>query len=292
MVERGQRISTLAEAAVTRGADVIGMAGGDGSQAVVAAVAAEHDLPFVCVPAGTRNHFALDIGVDRDDVVGALDAFLHGSERRIDLARVNGRVFVKNVSMGLYGTIVQSQEYRDAKLRTVIEKLSELLGPGAEPFDLGFTDPNGSLYSGAQVLIVSNNRYELDPLGRRAREREWIKAPSVWSSYAVGPRSTDSRSGSHGRFGSTQGRRSRSDWMARRSCLIRPSSSSASRRPSGSESRYAGTTAIRQEVEHRLAHNERRGGTSEAPQRCVDRIEIEVLQVRRGRPATPRLGRH
>jgi diacylglycerol kinase family enzyme len=165
MVEHGHDISTLAEAAVSRGADVIGMAGGDGSQAVVAAVAAEHDLPFVCVPIGTRNHFALDIGVDRDDVVGALDAFFHGSERRIDLARVNGRVFVNNASMGLYGKIVQSHEYRDAKLRTVIEKLPELLGPGVEPFDLRFTVPDGSLYSGAQLLIVSNDRYELDPLG-------------------------------------------------------------------------------------------------------------------------------
>ncbi len=165
MVERGHHISTLAEAAVARGADVIGMAGGDGSQGVVAAIAARHDLPFVCVPAGTRNHFALDIGVDRDDVVGALDAFFDGSERRIDLARVNGRVFVNNASMGLYGAIVQSQEYRDAKLRTVIEKLPELLGPGAEPFDLRFTDPDGSPCSGTQLLLVSNNPYELDPLG-------------------------------------------------------------------------------------------------------------------------------
>jgi hypothetical protein len=41
---------------------------------------------------GTRNHFALDLGVDRDDVVGALDAFVDGGERRVDLGDVNGRV--------------------------------------------------------------------------------------------------------------------------------------------------------------------------------------------------------
>ena len=76
------------------------MAGGDGSQAIVAAIAAEHDLPYACIPAGTRNHFALDLGVDRDDVVGALDAFSDGGERRVDLAEVNGRVFVNNVSLG------------------------------------------------------------------------------------------------------------------------------------------------------------------------------------------------
>ncbi|HMK98935.1 MAG TPA: diacylglycerol kinase family protein [Acidimicrobiales bacterium] len=167
VVESGRDISAMADAAVSRGADIVGMAGGDGSQAVVAAIAAAHDLPFVCVPAGTRNHFALDIGLDRDDLVGALDAFFDGEERRIDLARVNDRVFVNNASMGLYGAIVQSQEYRNAKLRTVIEKTPELLGPGAEPFDLRFTGPDGKHFSGVQLLLVSNNRYELDPVGRQ-----------------------------------------------------------------------------------------------------------------------------
>jgi diacylglycerol kinase family enzyme len=171
-LEPGDDISAVATAAVLRGADVIGMAGGDGSQAAAAAVAAQHDLPYVVVPAGTRNHFALDLGADPDDVVGALPAFFGGKERRVDLARVNGRVFVNNASMGLYGSIVQSRQYRDAKLRTVIEMLPELLGPRAEPFDLRFTDAEGSEHLGAQLLLVSNNRYELNPLGaRRARGR-------------------------------------------------------------------------------------------------------------------------
>jgi diacylglycerol kinase family enzyme len=166
-LEPGEDISAVATAAVLCGADVIGMAGGDGSQAAAAAVAAEHDVPYVVVPAGTRNHFALDLGVDPDDVVGSLAAFSGGEERRVDLARVNGRVFVNNASMGLYGSLVQSSQYRDAKLRTVIEMLPELLGPRAEPFDLRFTDAEGSEHVGAELLLVSNNRYELDPLGAR-----------------------------------------------------------------------------------------------------------------------------
>ena len=92
------------------------MAGGDGSLAVVAAAAAAHGLPFICVPAGTRNHFALDLGVDRHDVAGALDAFSDGVERRIDLAEVNGRVFLNNVSLGIYGEAVRQSAYRDAKI--------------------------------------------------------------------------------------------------------------------------------------------------------------------------------
>src|SRR3990172_4813617 len=103
----------LARDAADRGADVIGMAGGDGSQALVASVAAELGLPMVVVPAGTRNHLALDLGLDRDDVVGALDAFGEAREQPMDLADVNGHVFVNNVSLGLYAAIVRSPEYRD-----------------------------------------------------------------------------------------------------------------------------------------------------------------------------------
>ena len=97
----------------------------------------------MCIPAGTRNHFALDLGLDRDDVVGALDAFGEAVERRIDLATVNGRVFVNNASMGVYAKIVQSPEYRDAKLKTAAAMLPDMLGPDAEPFDLRFTGPDG-----------------------------------------------------------------------------------------------------------------------------------------------------
>ena len=71
-------LDTLVRDAVASGADALGVAGGDGSLAVVAAAAVAHGVPFVCLPAGTRNHFALDVGVDRRDLVGALDAFTDG----------------------------------------------------------------------------------------------------------------------------------------------------------------------------------------------------------------------
>ena len=99
-------------------------------------VAAELDLPYACIPSGTRNHFALDLGVDRDDVVGALDAFVRGGERRVDLAEVNGRVFVNNVSLGLYADAVQRPGYRAAKLHTLLDTVPDALGPDAKPPDL------------------------------------------------------------------------------------------------------------------------------------------------------------
>jgi diacylglycerol kinase family enzyme len=159
----GDDLGALAATAVRDGADALGMAGGDGSQAAVAAVAAEHDVPFVCIPAGTRNHFALDLGLDPADVAGALDAFADGEERRVDLGRVNGRLFVNNVAIGVYGSVVQSPAYRDHKLRTFIEMLPDLVGPGAEPFDLRFVGPDRRWHPTAVVLLVSNNPYGLDP---------------------------------------------------------------------------------------------------------------------------------
>jgi diacylglycerol kinase family enzyme len=164
VLERGDDLRALAHEAA-RSAEVIGMAGGDGSQALVAQVAMEHHLPYVCIPAGTRNHLALDLGLDRDDVVGALDAFTGGGERRIDLAFVNDRIFVNNVSLGIYAEIVQSEAYRDAKLATVEKMLPELLGPDATPFDLRFRGPDGSEQQTAQLVLISNNRYVLDRLG-------------------------------------------------------------------------------------------------------------------------------
>ncbi len=168
----GDDLLELAESAIARGARVIGMAGGDGSQALVATVAARRDIAFVCVPAGTRNHFALDLGLDRDDVVGALDAFTDGVERRIDLACVNDRVFVNNASLGVYAKVVQSEAYRDAKLETWTGMLPDLLGPDAPPIDLEFTAPDGRRCGDAPLVLVSNNPYRLASFaGAGTRER-------------------------------------------------------------------------------------------------------------------------
>ena len=159
VLQPGDDMLDLARDAIDRGADVIGMAGGDGSQALVASIAAERGIPMVVIPAGTRNHLALDLGIDRDDVVGALDAFDAAVERPMDLAEVNGHVFVNNVSLGLYAAIVQSPEYRDAKADTTLSALPRLLGPGSQPMDLRFEGPDGTRHNGAHVVQVSNGPY-------------------------------------------------------------------------------------------------------------------------------------
>jgi diacylglycerol kinase family enzyme len=157
----GDDLATLVRDAVANGADAVGVAGGDGTQAIVAAIAAERGLPYVCVPAGTRNHFALDLGVDRDDVVGALDAFTDGRERVVDLAEVNGRVFVNNVSLGVYAEAVQREGYRDAKLRTIAETMPTVLGPDGDALDLQFKGADGREQKTGAVVLISNDPYRL-----------------------------------------------------------------------------------------------------------------------------------
>ena len=157
----GDDLRARALQAVADGADALGMAGGDGSLADVADVATTHGLPFVCIPAGTRNHFALDLGVDRRDVAGALNAFTDGVERLIDVGEVNGRTFLNNVSLGIYGEAVQLAGYRDTKVRTLAETARSVLAPTGYAPALRLTDDAGQEHTRLAVVLVSNNPYAL-----------------------------------------------------------------------------------------------------------------------------------
>jgi diacylglycerol kinase family enzyme len=171
-LKAGEDLEQLVRAGVARGADGLAMAGGDGSQALVAAIAAEHDLPYACIPSGTRNHFALDLGVDREDVLGALDAFADGGERYVDLGEVNGRVFVNNVSLGVYAEAVSQDRYRDSKLLTLLDTLSATLGPEGQANELRWIDLDGVAQRSTALILVSNNVYRLGTtLGSGTRPR-------------------------------------------------------------------------------------------------------------------------
>src|SRR6185369_16615371 len=98
-------VAALARQAVADGADLLGVAGGDGTQALVAGIAAEHNLPFLVISAGTRNHFAMDLGLDRENPAACLDALSDGVEQRADLGMIAGRPFVNNASFGAYAEI-------------------------------------------------------------------------------------------------------------------------------------------------------------------------------------------
>jgi diacylglycerol kinase family enzyme len=168
----GEDLSGLVDRAVGGGADALGMAGGDGSLAIAAAAASAHELPFICVPAGTRNHFARDLGLDPGDPAGALGAFDDGVEGRIDLGEVNGRSFLNLVSLGVYGEAVRRSGYRDAKARTLLETARVVLGPSGAVPELDLVDELGTRHARPTIVLVSNNPYSLErPPARGARPR-------------------------------------------------------------------------------------------------------------------------
>lgn len=169
----------------------LGMAGGDGSLAPVAEVALEHDVPFVAVPFGTRNHFARDLGFDRDDPLAALDAYT-GGERRIDVGRVNGRLFLNNVSLGVYARLVHRREHHRQR-RAAFARLRALALLVREPGSLGFTI-DGTPVS-ARVLLVANNDYTLDLFSLGERERLDEGRLHLYAADGVLPRNWEERSG-------------------------------------------------------------------------------------------------
>jgi diacylglycerol kinase family enzyme len=163
-------VGELARRAVADGADLLGVAGGDGTQALVAGIAAEYNLPLLVISAGTRNHFALDLGLDREDPSRCLEALRDGVELRVDLGFIADRPFVNNASFGAYAAVVQSPAYRDDKTRTTLDQLPGLLA-GQQGPRLVARAENVTI-QGPQAVLVSNNQYgmgDIAGLGRRAR---------------------------------------------------------------------------------------------------------------------------
>ncbi|MBA3841791.1 MAG: hypothetical protein H0X39_04085 [Actinobacteria bacterium] len=199
VLAEGDDLQGLARAAT---ADALAMAGGDGSLAAVAGVALERDLPFACIPFGTRNHFARDLGLDRNDPVAALDALVDGDERKIDVGRANDRLFLNNVSLGVYARLVHRREHH----RRRSDAFARMRAFGAlvkHRHGVGITVDGDPLH--ARVVLVANNEYALDVLSIGERERLdegtlYLYAPtgllrSAWDERAAASFTVDARSG-------------------------------------------------------------------------------------------------
>jgi diacylglycerol kinase family enzyme len=165
VLREGEDAAELARAST---AEVLGIAGGDGSLAPIAEVALERDVAFVCIPFGTRNHFARDLGLDRDDPIGGLRAFDAGTERRIDVGRVERRLFLNNVSLGVYARLVQRREaHRRRREAFARVRAWAILLTHRQP--LGITVDGDPVET--RLVLVANNAYVLDlpSLGERER---------------------------------------------------------------------------------------------------------------------------
>ena len=159
VLEPDDDLTALAAAAADRGADHLMMAGGDGSLGVVADVAIERGTTFGCVPVGTRNHFAMDIGLDRDDPLAALQAVVKPSSLAIDYARIGGRIFLNNVSFGVYATAIGDPHYRDNRAHSLADAARRYDTDQDDRPDVIVTDPSGTEYGECLVLLISNNPY-------------------------------------------------------------------------------------------------------------------------------------
>ena len=173
------------------GADALGIAGGDGSLAPVAQVAIEHDLPFVCVPLGTRNHFARDLGLDHADPIAALAAFA-GGERRIDVGRAGDRLFLNNVSLGAYASLVHHREAHRRR-REMLARLRALLRVPAHPLPLKLHVDGESV--SARVVLVANNAYQLRLFDLGARPQLDEGRLHLYSADGVLPTNWNERAG-------------------------------------------------------------------------------------------------
>jgi diacylglycerol kinase family enzyme len=193
----------LAQLAGEAEADALGMAGGDGSLAVVAKAALERELPFVVVPFGTRNHFARDIGLDRDDPVAALDAFGGGLERRVDVGRINGRIFLNNVSLGLYARLVHRREGHRRR-REALARLRALTLLAADRAPLGLTVDGEPVET--HVALVANNDYQLDLFSLGERERVDEGRLHLYLAHGLLPGSWEERAGERFVIDSQRGR--------------------------------------------------------------------------------------
>lgn len=171
ITKKSDNIEELARAEAKKGADVLGVSGGDGTLGAVAKVALECDLPLVVLPGGTRCHFARDLGLDPEQIVDSLASF-RGVERRIDVGDINGRIFLNNASFGLYADIVDEPDYREHKVATSRTVLQELLDGTRRPYSLNYTDGEGKRHTTATQLLVGINEYQtlkLFELGHRDR---------------------------------------------------------------------------------------------------------------------------
>lgn len=179
-----------AEVARASTAERLGMAGGDGSLAAVAQVALERDGAFVCIPFGTRNHFARDLGLDRVDPIDALRAFTNGTERRIDVGRADERLFLNNVSLGVYARLVHRREAHRRR-REAFARIRAWAILLTHRHPLGITIDGDPVES--RLVLVANNAYAIDlpSLGERDRLDEGklhLYTPDVDPTDRVGER--------------------------------------------------------------------------------------------------------
>jgi diacylglycerol kinase family enzyme len=168
--------------------DAVVVGGGDGSVRTVAGVLADTGVPLGVLPLGTLNHFAKDVGI-AVDVEAATETIANGALRVVDLAEVNGEIFINNSSIGIYPYLVIARErlrqrHRLAKWMAIVPAFFRMLRHFPRR-RLKISIEGGAKPYRTPCVLVGNNEYtmELFALGRRKR----LDRGELWL-YVVKPR--------------------------------------------------------------------------------------------------------
>lgn len=167
------QVYTYARRAALQGATLVVACGGDGTVSAAAAAVAGTHCALGVVPAGTLNHFARDLGVPKS-VRAAVEVAFRGRERRVDVACVNGRIFVNNCSLGVYPALIQERRRVEddlGKLAAAIQAFEHLWRCFPRERVRVHAEGFAPIEIETSLLFVGNNRYTLRGIAATSRQR-------------------------------------------------------------------------------------------------------------------------
>jgi YegS/Rv2252/BmrU family lipid kinase len=168
------KLERLAREAAKSGAELVIAGGGDGTLSCVAGQLAGSDTALGILPLGTLNHFARDLGIPLD-LNEAAKLIASGTTRQVDVAQVNGRVFINNSAIGLYPLIVRERKAQQRHLG--LKKTTALALAAVRTFTrfssrrLTLTANDHKAQVDTPLLFVGNNRYRLEMPDAGSRPR-------------------------------------------------------------------------------------------------------------------------
>lgn len=161
----GNDCEVRARAVAERGDPLVIVGGGDGTISAAASALVGSDTKLGILPLGTLNHFARDLGIP-NDLNEAAKLIAVGKERSVDVAEMNGRIFINNSAIGLYPLMVVDRDVqrkrlgRSKRLAMLVASVRTLIRFNHQRLTLTVNDEKARVDT--PLLFVGNNDYRLD----------------------------------------------------------------------------------------------------------------------------------
>lgn len=165
-------IETAVAEALAVGAGMVVAGGGDGTVNGVVAALDGHDIPLGVLPLGTLNHFAKDLGIPVE-IEPAVAVLLTGTPKQVDLAEVNGKLFLNNSSLGLYPQVlrIRSRYAASGLGKWLIAAWATLKVTGEDSeLTVQLTVDGASVTHRTSLVMVGNNAYRMRGLEAGTRD--------------------------------------------------------------------------------------------------------------------------